>query len=155
MISAASSVSAFRSTQPVGSTASTPVAIDCAADVTMYDILKPTPVSVTTPMTMPTVAAAAPTASAYLAPISNATSTARPPIRDSRPSARWTNGTATTIARNTHMPWSPNCRVMSANRSPCATSSARYCAAVVFCRDVKKPTRMHDVMPQNAARYGV
>ena len=34
----------------------------------MKEILKPTPVSVTTPTTMPTVAAAAPTASAYLAP---------------------------------------------------------------------------------------
>ena len=45
----------------------------CAAVcVTTKDSLKPTPVSVTTPMTMPTVAAATPTASAYLAPSSNA-----------------------------------------------------------------------------------
>src|SRR3546814_10772648 len=37
-------------------------------ETTMKDSLKPTPVRVTTPMTMPTVAAAAPTARAYLAP---------------------------------------------------------------------------------------
>jgi hypothetical protein len=35
----------------------------------MNDTLKPTPVSVTTPTTMPTTAAAAPTASAYFAPV--------------------------------------------------------------------------------------
>jgi hypothetical protein len=38
----------------------------------MKAILKLTPVSVTTPMTMPTVAAAAPTASAYFAPTTKA-----------------------------------------------------------------------------------
>ncbi|MNO08027.1 hypothetical protein D3C81_2304830 [compost metagenome] len=46
--------------------------MDCAAEITMYEILKPTPVSVTTPITIPTVPAAAPTASAYLAPVSKA-----------------------------------------------------------------------------------
>jgi hypothetical protein len=47
----------------------TPPATACAAPVMMVLSLKPTPVSVTTPITMPTVAAAAPTASAYLAPV--------------------------------------------------------------------------------------
>ena len=40
--------------------------------VMMADSLKPTPVSVTTPTMMPTVAAAAPTLMAYLAPITKA-----------------------------------------------------------------------------------
>ena len=68
----------------------------------MYDSLKPTPVSVTTPITMPTVAAAAPTASAYLAPVSNAVdgSLLRDPrlrrdARDARADTR------SRIARNT------------------------------------------------------
>ena len=47
----------------------------------MVDSLKPTPVSVTTPITMPTVAAAAPTASAYLAPVSNASTSVPKPMR--------------------------------------------------------------------------
>ncbi len=136
----------------MGSTATTPEAIDCAADVTMYDSLKPTPVSVTTPITMPTVAAAAPTASAYLAPISNAARIARPPMRASRPMQRCTSGTAISIATNTGMRNSPNWRVMSAIRIACETSSATYCSAVVRWRDVKKPTRMHELMPVNAAR---
>ena len=42
--------------------------MSAAVEVTMNEILNPTPVSVTTPTTIPTVAAAAPTASAYLAP---------------------------------------------------------------------------------------
>ncbi|CFN67727.1 Uncharacterised protein [Bordetella pertussis] len=50
----------------------TPPAMAWAAEITMYEILKPTPVSVTTPITRPTVPAAAPTASAYLAPVSKA-----------------------------------------------------------------------------------
>src|SRR5262249_35270869 len=82
MNSAASSVNAFGSTQPLGNSETTVDEIDCAAEVTMNEILKPTPVSVTTPITMPTVAAAAPTASAYLAPVSNATTKSRLSIRD-------------------------------------------------------------------------
>ena len=47
----------------------------------MNDSLKPMPVSDTTPITMPTVAAAAPTASAYLAPSWKASSRSRRPRR--------------------------------------------------------------------------
>ena len=82
MNSAASSVSVFASTRPDGRKAIAVSAMVCAAEVTMYEILKPTPVSVTTPITIPTVAAAAPTASAYLAPVSNASTRSFFAIRD-------------------------------------------------------------------------
>jgi hypothetical protein len=97
MNSAASSVTVLASVQPVGSTASTVEAIDCAAEVTMNETLKPTPVSVTTPITIPTVAAAAPTASAYLAPVTKASRKASPSMRPRTPSARASSGVATTV----------------------------------------------------------
>ena len=67
----------------------------------MYESLKPTPVSVTTPITMPTVAAAAPTASAYLAPVSNASTRSLFAIRDFAAIDRCTSQTTGSIARNT------------------------------------------------------
>jgi hypothetical protein len=112
-------------------------------------------VSVTTPMTMPTVAAAAPTASAYLAPVSKPSIRSRLWMRDARLSTRCASGTITSIASSTHTPRSPNCRVISASSMACVTMSAIHCAAVVRVRDVNRPTRMHDEMPVNAARYGV
>ena len=72
MTSAHNSVSDCIDARADGTTADSPPAIACAAPVMMKLILNPTPVSVTTPITMPTVAAAAPTASAYLAPVSSA-----------------------------------------------------------------------------------
>ncbi|KAG1166341.1 hypothetical protein G6F35_018247 [Rhizopus arrhizus] len=68
MISAASSVSACMLAMASGMIMAAPPASTCDAEITMYEILKPTPVKVTTPITIPTAPAAAPTASAYLAP---------------------------------------------------------------------------------------
>src|SRR3546814_13895285 len=56
-----------------GMTVPTPPEMACAALMTMYETLNPTTVSVTTTITNPTVPAAAPTASAYLAPVANET----------------------------------------------------------------------------------
>ncbi|KAG0760016.1 hypothetical protein G6F22_019231 [Rhizopus arrhizus] len=72
MISAASSVSACMLAMASGMIMAAPPASTCDAEITMYEILKPTPVKVTTPITIPTAPAAAPTASAYLAPVSKA-----------------------------------------------------------------------------------
>ncbi|MNR39506.1 hypothetical protein D3C85_1577210 [compost metagenome] len=72
MISAATSVIDCMSAMASGIRKAAPLASTCEAEITMYEILKPTPVSVTTPITMPTAPAAAPTASAYLAPVSKA-----------------------------------------------------------------------------------
>src|SRR3546814_6731251 len=68
MTSVKSSVSPCGEAHAAGTTVPIQPAISAAVDVTMKDSLKPTPVRVTTPTTMPTVAAAAPTARAYLAP---------------------------------------------------------------------------------------
>ena len=62
------SASAPAEIRPNGSSAASPSPQSRARLVIMNDILKPIPVSDTTPTTMPTAAAAAPTASAYLAP---------------------------------------------------------------------------------------
>ena len=70
--SAHSSVSDCADASAAGTTLDMALASVWAALVMMKLILKPTPVSVTTPITTPTVAAAAPTASAYLAPVSSA-----------------------------------------------------------------------------------
>ncbi len=72
MTSAASSVSDGVLMIAAGITDESAPEMAVAQPVMMKLILKPTPVSVTTPITMPTVAAAAPTARAYLAPVSNA-----------------------------------------------------------------------------------
>jgi hypothetical protein len=67
MTSATSKVSDRVSASIAGRKSTAPPATACAAPVMMVDSLKPTPVSVTTPITMPTEAAAAPTANAYFA----------------------------------------------------------------------------------------
>ncbi len=75
-----------------------PPATTCAAPVMMLLSLKPTPVSVTTPITMPTVAAAAPTASAYLAPVLKASTSAGMAMRPVTLSSRVSTKVATTTA---------------------------------------------------------
>src|SRR3546814_10339229 len=59
MTSVKSSVSPCGEAHAAGTTVPIQPAISAAVDVTMKDSLKPTPVRVTTPTTMPTVAAAA------------------------------------------------------------------------------------------------
>ena len=122
--SAAMSVSDFMSVHDEGSTADMKVAIVAAADVITYDSLKPTPVSVTTPMTMPTVPAAAPTASAYLAPVSNASMRSGAFSRPRMSSFFSTNGETTTIAMKSGSESSPDAPTMTTPSSACSTSSA-------------------------------
>ena len=78
-----------------------------------------TPVSVTTPITMPTVAAAAPTARAYLAPVSNASTTTPCPMRPVMPPSF-----QPAIARATPRP----------NRASLMNSGLRYAACCVVAR---------------------
>jgi len=112
----------------------------------MNDTLKPTPVSVTTPMTMPTVAAAA-----------------RPPARTWRRSRTTRSGRGRGSAkrrraggapaapappsRETHRFHSPNTPLISPSSTRCEAISATNWVAVVPLRVVNSPTRMHDEMP--------
>ena len=78
MVRATMSVRVCGEARAAGMSEPTPPATACEAVVMMVLSLKPTPVSVTTPITSPTLPAAAPTASAYLAPVMSASiSTAR------------------------------------------------------------------------------
>ncbi len=134
-----------------------PPATACAAPVMMVDSLKPTPVSVTTPITMPTAAAAAPTASAYLAPVSNASTSTPRPMRPLTASERISSGVATSTA--TKMPTLSH----SLWISPKHNSSSTACSATISAQlparlprgAVVSPTIAHELMPANAARYGV
>ena len=127
------SVSDFTSAIDAGNRPPTPPAVACAACVMMVLSLKPTPVSVTTPITRPTVAAAAPTASAYLAPVSKLSTIAAGAIR---PATRRRFSTSRTS-------------------TACKPASSAQWRAVLPRGSVVRPTIAHELMPLNAARYGV
>ena len=120
-------------------------------------ILKPTPVSVTTPITMPTVAAAAPTASAYLAPVSNASTSTpwrmRPVMPASfQPASAIATPTANRPSLIHSLCWpevgeaiTRQQRVQHDHQRPVLRRCCRWSRVV-------RPTMAQEVMPVNAAR---
>ncbi len=121
--------------------------MSAASDVTMKEILKPTPVSVTMPTMMPTVAAAAPTEMAYLAPTTKASTTSTTPALRSPPRHHANMNVATTMAVAT---------AMKAGGNDCAGHGRQdHAAAEQHGEEGAAPGRndtMQPVMPQNAAR---
>ena len=151
------SVSDFTSAIDAGNRPPTPPAVACAAWVMMVLSLKPTPVSVTTPITRPTVAAAAPTASAYLAPVSKLSTIAAGAIRPATRRRFSSNGAATSVAtkittRAAALSIPPN---TSSTSTACKPASSAQWRAVLPRGSVVRPTIAHELMPLNAARYGV
>ena len=85
----------------------------------MLDSLKPTPVSVTTPMMMPTVAAAAPTLMAYLAPTTKASTMSR---RRALPASSCSTYQADTAMEAAKIGMSPTHSVRISSRTQSAIS---------------------------------
>ena len=156
MNKAASSVKDLASAMNAGNQSIMKAAMICAQPVMMKLILKPTPVRVTTPITMPTVAAAAPTASAYLAPVSKASSSTALSMRPIMPSHFCPAQTrAIPTAKKPSLMVSPSLpqstKAISAS-STCSTTSKTQLALRLPRTEVLRPTIMQDVMPVNAAR---
>ena len=152
--SATSRVTVCGATSAAGISVPTPPATPCAAPVMMVLSLKPTPVSVTTPITMPTVAAAAPTASAYLAPVAKASTRAGVPMRPSTLKALMSSGAATSatpkmasLTATLSMP--PN---TSTSNIACSPASSAQLIAVLPRVRVMMPTMAQELMPVKAAR---
>ena len=152
--SATSSVSDVVLISAAGTSVPTPPATACAAPVMMVLSLKPTPVSVTTPITMPTVAAAAPTAMAYLAPVLKASTSTAGAMRPCTLKARASSGAATSAAAkidsltiSLSMP--PN---TSTSSITCSTASSTQFMAVLPRGRVHSPTMAQLLMPVKAAR---
>ena len=117
----------------------------------------PTPVSVTTPITMPTVAAAAPTASAYLAPVEKLSISAGMAMRPCTLKDFNNSGVPTIVASSR-----PTFRWVfsmppdsSAASSACSASISPQRRAVLPWVRVVSPTMAQRLMPLKAASYGV
>ena len=116
----------------------------------IVESLKPTPVSVTMPMMMPTVAAAAPTLIAYLAPTTRASRMSKK--RALPPVSRSTNHADAMIEAAMIGP-----RPSHSVRIPSRMQNAIAAAKAIATNGLRlvSPRTMQPVMPQNAARYGV
>src|SRR5262245_48585173 len=144
------SVIALASKIDAGSTLAHTAEKFAAAPVMMLDSLKPTPVSVTTPMMTPTVAAAAPTPMAYFAPTTNESSMSN--SRSLAASSLRMNQ-ADTASEAPMIRLKPSHSVRISRRTHAATAT-RNATATIGLRFVS-PRTMQPVMPQKAARYGV
>ena len=150
---AANNVSDGMAISCCGKTLPKPPAIACAAPVMMKLILKPTPVSVTTPITIPTVAAAAPTANAYLAPVSKASTNTLGSMRPRMLRPRINRIVSTTLAPKTPS-LTISSRLVKAIKTSaiCSTNIKPQFLGLLPLTAVVSPIMAHDVMPTKAAK---
>src|SRR5262245_17726666 len=137
------SVIALASKIDAGSTLANRAEKFAAAPVMMLDSLKPTPVSVTTPMMTPTVTAAAPTPMAYFAPTTNESSRSN---RRFLPTSSLRTNQANTASEAPMIRIKPDPSVRTPSRTQAATA-ARNATATIGLRFVS-PMTMQPVMPQ-------
>src|SRR5215831_5098271 len=137
------SVIALASKSDAGSTLANSAEKFAAAPVMMLDSLKPTPVSVTTPMMTPTVAAAAPTPMAYFAPTTNESSTSSSRCLPAS-SLRMNQVDTASEAPMIKIKPAPPVRIWSQTQ---AATAARNATATIGLRLVS-PMTMQPVMPQ-------